>query len=40
MILKVDRQGFLKVPKSGQKLIITIELLQFKTFSHFCFRTL
>ena len=40
MILKVERQGFLMVPKSGQKLIIMMEILLFKTYSHFRWRTL
>ena len=40
MILKVDKQGFLMVPKSCQKLIIIMEKSHFKTFSHFRLRTL
>ena len=40
MILKVDRHGFLLVPKSGPKLINMMEILLFKTYSHFCSRTL
>ena len=40
MILKVDRQGFLLVPKSGPKLINMMEILLFKTYSHFRSRIL
>ena len=40
MILKVDRQSFPMVPKSGPKVVILTEILHLKTISHFRSRTL
>ena len=40
MILKVDRQSFPMVPKSGIKVGIITELLHLKIISHFRSRTL
>ena len=40
MILKVDRQSFPMVPKSGPKVVVIMELLHLKTISHFRLRTL
>ena len=36
--LRVDRQGIPMVPKSGQNVIIIVEIFHLKTFYHFCLR--